>query len=507
MKDTQHRPSQNITRALLALSISTLASPHLYAADDGSLLGLGIPGWALGLAVVLIFAIIALIPLRNKNKKSASTKTAQKPTAPTPTKPIAATPRKVEATPTAPTPVKPEVAPVAQQAPAQPKTEPVAAPYVAPAPVLDALDEAKQLIAQQRIPQAVGVLNKGLQKNPDRSDLMLELLIIYQKQNDIEAFDVQFEQLSKLDDPIALIQAEELSNMIHRPAEPTEGVIEFNRAHPAEVPSADSTPVVQPTEDHAEHAPLAFTLDSTPLDSTPAATIPQESFALDTLEPLHSGAELDFTPAQQASTDKTAEEKIPEPATFDLSDDLKDLDFDQQPSETKAEMAPALLHPEPALDLVDLKLPESAHTPEPVIKPAVQAEAPAFEQPLVDLEFDLDDSFTLDDGKAGLDAHKSTDWTTDLADETFNQGAKPVASPVTSPELTGLSSESAIAALEAEFPFLQNVDAHQIQLDLAKHYMTLGETDSARELLNDVIQMGAQAQQSEAQALIAKLAS
>ncbi|HEY4713056.1 MAG TPA: hypothetical protein VIH30_02255, partial [Aquirhabdus sp.] len=207
------RKIRHITALSAISTFGLLASQAVYAADEAST---GIPGWVWGLLVIAVLVGVTLLP--KKWIDPAKAKNLEKK-APTPAPTPAPTAKVVETAPEV-TKVVPEVkiSPVAVEktddALAAIKETPQAEK---PVVVIDALVEAKQLIAQQRLPQAVGVLNKGLQKDPARSDLMLQLLTVYLKQNDVEAFDTQLEQLKQLDDPIALIQAEELNNQVQRP--------------------------------------------------------------------------------------------------------------------------------------------------------------------------------------------------------------------------------------------------------------------------------------------------
>jgi pilus assembly protein FimV len=61
--------------------------------------------------------------------------------------------------------------------------------------------------------------------------------------------------------------------------------------------------------------------------------------------------------------------------------------------------------------------------------------------------------------------------------------------------------------LAAEFPFLAEQDDQQVNLDLARSYADLGELQSARELLANVLVNGSSNQQDDARQLLAKIAS
>lgn len=506
-------PSNNLlgkTSYIKSISLITtlglLVSQSAFAADEAT--SGGIPGWVWGLLVLVILVGVMLLPKKWIDPKKTPTP------APRPTQaPIA---KKVE-TPTVVKTVtpKPVVEPVAvptavvQVAPVTVKEEPKAEK---PVEVTDALDEAKQLIAQQRFPQAVGVLNKGLQKDAARSDLMLELLAIYLKQDDHEAFDAQYEQLKQLDDPIALIQAEELHNQLERPNvvvdsdliefdskktvidptefEPTapEVVTDYSvggLAFTTEKPNKAEPEHIEPTMPDSESVSFGKTVDVTPIEN---------EFSLDDIDLVDPSEKKDST------VDVSAKEP---------NDDFDFSEFDDfivnVPAETKSLDITKKAEPliEESKDLADLKAPVTETSD------------------LVDLEFDLDDSFSFDEDKAEVTAKKN-DWSTDLADETFALPTEPaikdpfaaelepepvVALPVAPPKAVEPAKKDLASTLEEEFPFLQTVDTFQTRLDLARNYIALGEISSAKELLNEIAEQGADTQQTEARELIAKLVS
>ncbi|WP_165525535.1 FimV/HubP family polar landmark protein [Psychrobacter pygoscelis] len=57
---------------------------------------------------------------------------------------------------------------------------------------------------------------------------------------------------------------------------------------------------------------------------------------------------------------------------------------------------------------------------------------------------------------------------------------------------------------EEDFEFVNELDASQVTLDLASQYLELGEYESAKRLLNEVVAQGNAEQQAEAQSLLAK---
>ncbi len=468
-------------KLLSASVLIGLASQSVYAADGSST---GIPSWVWLLIVLAILIGITLLP-KKWTEQPKDKKIDDKAPAPVAKAPIP----EVKPQP------KAEVTPVAPQAPTV-KTEPTPAPVAETPQVeavkeiqpvkpveIDALEEAKQLLAQQRFPQAVGILNKGLQKDPTRSDLMLELLEIYLKQGDHEAFDAQFEQVQKLDDPFAHIQAEELHRQLERPVAAEElaqsaivenDVIEFAPTKAVEPESKPETTTL--AHDHTVESldfPSAKT-QPTDLEST-TASIALEPATTTSVEHDFSLDEIDLTPT--ISAEKESAKEVSSKSDLDEFDfSAFDLNEAEVPKTKVTEAAP-----------VELKV-ES-----PAVEPEVKAETKLEATSLVDLDFNFDDSFAIDEDKQ--DVIKS------------EKSSSEVRSPAAELTLGEIIKGDDLSSLEEEFPFLQSVDTFQTRLDLARSYISLGEIDSARELLNEVVAQGGEAQQTEARELIAKLAS
>ena len=68
------------------------------------------------------------------------------------------------------------------------------------------------------------------------------------------------------------------------------------------------------------------------------------------------------------------------------------------------------------------------------------------------------------------------------------------------------SAEDFSAQFAADFDFVKTLDSNQVTLDLAGQYLQLGEYDSAKRLLNEVIAQGNSDQQQQAQLLLERTA-
>ncbi|MGP4119580.1 FimV/HubP family polar landmark protein [Psychrobacter aquimaris] len=101
-----------------------------------------------------------------------------------------------------------------------------------------------------------------------------------------------------------------------------------------------------------------------------------------------------------------------------------------------------------------------------------------------------------------------------LLDNEFDTHSSTALSPVAPIEdESALTSENAAETAEdfssrfaADFDFVKSLDSNQVTLDLAGQYLQLGEYDSAKRLLNEVLIQGTIEQQNQAQVLLDRTA-
>lgn len=477
-KEAQQRRSKSLhsvpvaALGALMLGLGTLltepahAAPAEAASSGGSML-------PILLGVLAVLAIAAFVFMRNKGKPA--TKPLPKPQAPA-SRPAATKPA----------------------APATPKavdtaTKPAAVPAAEPAVTVDALAEAKNFINQDRLPQAVGVLNRALNSQPKRVDLMLMLLDIYLLQQDREGFDQVFAQLQAVAGASELAQAEALQARfpVPEPVAEKSDSLEFNKVDITELAEAQPQPSTVSLDDHHTESALEFTYS----ESTT-----REASAEVSLDDLEAELSSSLPPLSQSSSQDqvTLDPKVDEPL-------MAELDL----GHTAADLAAS---------------------------PVATPEAKLPDQP-VDLQFDLDDTFTLEEPASDK---ASEDWAGDLATQDFALPAKhpssPEGAPLAAAELTfdapvsdstlnqqisafdaalpaqAAQDNSALNAglgyngqLAEEFGFLKEVDPQALNLDLARQYAGLGEMEGAYELLDEVIAQGNAEQQAQARQIKAQL--
>ncbi|MNF60271.1 hypothetical protein D3C84_418840 [compost metagenome] len=278
----------------------------------------------------------------------------------------------------------------------------------------------------------------------------------------------------------------------------------------------------------------SFSLDDLTLDDAPAASNaapgadPDDAFDL-SLDDLESGLDIELAdekpvaiqpaaaPVNELSLDDLEFDALAEPAkaaddldfdldigddeelltgneSLELGDDLADFSLDLEPAAKPA-----------AVDEDDflLSLDDGFDAPLASEQPAAAAEVAS--AGLLDLPADFDlslpdepiaepladnDSFAaqLDEVSAELDQ---------LSDS-LQQAPEPVA--VLEDEAPALGLDE-----EVDFDFLSGTDETATKLDLARAYIDMGDTEGARDILDEVMSEGNDTQQQEARELIARL--
>ncbi|MDH1261668.1 FimV/HubP family polar landmark protein [Pseudomonas sp. GD03944] len=381
----------------------------------------------------------------------------------------------------------------------------------------DALGEADIYIAYGRFNQAAELLQNAINEEPHRSDLRLKLMEVYAELGDREGFARQENELREIGG--AQVETDQLKAKY-----PAMAV--FAGAALATAPladddldsfSLDDLTLDEPTKPAAE-APAdmddAFDLSLDDLESELDNDLQASSSnaSLDDLDSLSLDSDLGLDtfdqPAATTPDDQGFDLSLDDKAddSLSLGDDLADFSLDlgsDSPAAT-AENDDFLLSLDDDLtstpaaptaasdDLADLSLDL------PASESANDFDLPA--------DFDLSlnddapvaepaaDSFAaqLDEVTAELD-QLSSSLDQPAAEDTFDL---PVPSAPAAP--LGLDGDD-------DFDFLSGTDETATKLDLARAYIDMGDTEGARDILDEVIAEGNDGQQQEARELIGKL--
>jgi pilus assembly protein FimV len=359
----------------------------------------------------------------------------------------------------------------------------------------DALGEADIYIAYGKFTQAAELLQNAINDEPHRSDLRLKLMEVYAELGDRDGFSRQEQELREIGGSASAVDQLKAKY----PAMAMAAFAAGGAAAASDDLDAFSLDDLTLDEPAAQQPSVAADLDDSfdlslddldvDLDAPSAPAAPVAETTLDDLG-LDLDSSLDFetpaAPASTASADMDFDLDLGGESASDslsLGDDLADfsldLEADSKPSATVAE-------DDFLLSLDDEPIASSASSSE------ADLDMPAdFDLSLAD---DLpstpaDDSFAaqLDEVSAELDQLSSG-----LADEL----------PASLPEA---SSTAVGQDLDDDFDFLSGTDETATKLDLARAYIDMGDSEGARDILDEVIAEGSEGQQQEARDLISKL--
>ena len=439
----------------------------------------------------------------------------------------------------------------AAEKPAAPAVE--AQPEAQADPHAALLAEVEQCVAEGRLNRATDLLEPAVAAAPQRDDLRLKLMDVYARQGDQSAFveqerklpaseqnsaavaglkerypamlglaaaglgaaalaaemDEQYVQELLLDQPETPVVAEAAPEELPAfepeavaQAEP-EAVLEPEVELDAELDAFDEAPTLDAPgldeqgldsafdlslgEDLPDEDPLAAPLLDEPVTQQPvldepvldepmleAAQPEEEPFAVDA--ELQADADADFE-AMLAQAE-------PQPAV-DLSD------FDLDISEPVAPAAPAAVNETP----VDVAAELAAFDSEPAFDPLSEFDLPS--------DFDL--SLSLEDDSP---AAKSFASELDDVNAELDKLSQSLESPSLEPHFT---SEDAAAQPEPEplddldFDFFSGSDEVATKLDLARAYFDMGDSQGARDILDEVVKDGDDSQRQEAEDMLSRL--
>jgi pilus assembly protein FimV len=333
----------------------------------------------------------------------------------------------------------------------------VASLVVAPA-ADDVLLEAERAIDHGRLNHAADILEAAVAREPERSDLRLKLMEVYAQQGDRDAFVGEERQLVA-------------NGRNHAEAEA------LKERYPAMLGAAALG--------------LSAAAVAAELDAQYVKDLLSEDDASDAPEPIGDVFDTDF--------DLSLDGVDPLTATPDDELDSADSDFDALLARSTAEQQAV------ADELADFDLDLGADDPAPsavddldtaeplstLDEPARPVVPPVKEE--VDLSSDFDLSLPDDDDVESKKFASDLDDVNAELDRLSQTMAKP-----------GLSTGA--EDLDDEFDFLAGTDEVTTKLDLARAYIEMQDADGARDILDEVVKEGSEAQRTEARKMLSSLA-
>ncbi|MGL4316179.1 MAG: FimV/HubP family polar landmark protein [Pseudomonas sp.] len=348
----------------------------------------------------------------------------------------------------------------------------------------DALGEADIYIAYGKFSQAAELLQNAINDEPQRADLRLKLMEVSAELGDRDGFARQEQELREIGG--ASIAVDQLKGK-----------------YPSMAALATAGGLAA-ADDELE----GFSLDDLSLDEPvaskpqPAATDLDDSFDL-SLDDLDVDLDAPAAPAAKGlDDDLDVALSFDEPAagemefdldmsgdnsadTLALGDDLADFSLDLE-----AESKPAAADDEFMLSLDD----------EPAVAPV--ASAPA------DLDLSSDFDLSLADEAPAAPAQDSFAAQLEEVSAELDQLSGSLDDDLLSAEPAAAAPQAAATAdadMDDDFDFLSGTDETATKLDLARAYIDMGDTEGARDILDEVVAEGNDGQQQEARELIAKL--
>lgn len=431
---------------------------------------------------------------------------------------------------------------------AKPEPEPQADPHAA------LLAQVDQCLSEGRLNRAADLLEPAVAAAPERDDLRLKLMDVYARQGDQSAFAEQERQLPASEQNVAEVAGlkerypamlglaaaglgaaalaaemdeQYVQELLHdEPEAPVvadvvpdevsgfEPQVEaepeaVGQAEPeAELDAFDEVPALDVSGLDGQDLDSAFDLS---LDDELADEDPLAASVLD--EPVAQGGVPDeLVIAEPVLDEPVQEEAQPEEPPFAVDAELQaDADADFEAMLAQAE-------PQPAVDLSDFDLdisePVAPATPDTMEEGPVDvaAELAAFDSepefdPVseFDLPSDFDLSLSLDDDSP---AAKSFASELDDVNAELDKLSQSLETPSLEPHFT---SEDAVAQPEPEplddldFDFFSGSDEVATKLDLARAYIDMGDSQGARDILDEVVKDGDDSQRQEAEDMLSRL--
>ncbi|WP_339733404.1 FimV/HubP family polar landmark protein [uncultured Pseudomonas sp.] len=364
----------------------------------------------------------------------------------------------------------------------------------------DALGEADIYIAYGRFPQAAELLQSAINDEPQRSDLRLKLMEVYAEMGDRNGFARQDSELREIGGSAA-----ELDQIKARyPAMAVAAGAGFAAAAAAEESldtfSLDDLALDEPSPKAAagdQDGAFDLSLDDLESELDRDLQAAGNTASLDDLDSLSLDDDLDFSsPVEQADNkddDLGFDLSLPESgdSSLDLSGDLADfsLDLDTPAKPTAA-----------AEDDFLLSLDDELSAAPVVAEPGFDLPS---EQAGGDFDLSADFDLSLNDEAP---AQPSSDSFAAQLDEVSAE-LDMLSDDLDQPADLGMPASTASSGMDNDddFDFLSGTDETATKLDLARAYIDMGDTEGARDILDEVITEGNEGQQSEARELIAKL--
>lgn len=415
----------------------------------------------------------------------------------------------------------------------------------------DPIAESDIYIAYGRYQQAVDLLTNAIDAEPNRSDLRMKLLEVYVEMRNKDAFRQQFVALQALGDSGAIAHVKDLLSSVDGISDwldnlPGGSVAAVAAAATAAASAAPAPDIdldfdAEPSAEMAVESKSAFEADLGDNLEALETSFAAEADIASEENPVEFDLELDDELLAGEGESELAESFLSEPETtpgsepvaslaaegFDSSFETPDFDVSPVSDSTSTESEFAATEEGLELDLGDDDLDQALSNlgePEGLGDLDDMSSAPgevaAHDQEPVDLGGDFDslsDEFDLSQPSTDLPVVERAS-AGDFGEVNLDE---PVEEPAAEaqPEIDvfaglnepapAVAEQPAVAAPTLEggddFDFLADADEVATKLDLARAYIDMGDTDGAKDILDEVMQDGTDTQKQEASTLLSRI--
>jgi pilus assembly protein FimV len=356
----------------------------------------------------------------------------------------------------------------------------------------DALAEADIYIAYGRFNQAAELLQNALNDEPQRSDLRLKLMEVYAELGNREGFARQEAELREIGG--AAMEVEQLKHKYPAMVTVAGASAAAVAATQLDVDSfdLDDLQLDDPAPAAGQDLDDAFDLSLDDLDidlsdKAQSSAPVDQPFNFDDLSLDEPEAERDVQPvASDFSFDLEEEANVPDTKQDDFSDFSFDLDSEKNTAATDTEFS--------------LNLDEES----PVAPATMEGDELDFElgEPTATSNDELPDGFDI-----SLDEPEFEPQPSGFAEQLSEVEADLDSLSPDLQEPAAASADSTVdGGVDDDFDFFSDTDETTTKLDLARAYIDMGDAEGARDILDEVISEGSDAQQQEARDMLAKLA-
>ena len=381
----------------------------------------------------------------------------------------------------------------------------------------DPLVQAEIHIAYGRMNQAVELLEESVKADPSRDDIRLKLMEIYAEQGNTKAFaaherkmvargknQAEVEQLKDNNPTIAAAAVTAAAATATAAALAAEMDAKYVESLLLDEPEAEPEPEPEPEPVSLapEPEPASVEAETDELDNDFDLSLDdlEQASPEPVIERDASPAADDFaldaptlTPVEEPSFESLLRQQN-EAAAVSAPDDLDDFDLDlaeDEPGLTTEDDFLLSLENEP-LDLGETP----AAVPETSLEPEHDLDLPD------DFDLSLADEIETDQATQAF-ASEIDDVNAELERLSQNLETPPMAEPFQTPSFT--ADDMAGMDDEPEFDFLSGTDEAATKLDLARAYIEMGDSDGARDILDEVVTEGNDGQKTEAREMLGRL--